>query len=501
MPQGMDALNVALQSIGVAAAVARARAAQLIWGTRSVQDRIAVLSRFRKQLFSRRHEVAACISRETGKPEAEAMLAEVLTTLDLIRFAERHATGLLAPQRLRSSTLALWRKRITILREPYGVVGIISPWNYPLMLPAGHVVAALVTGNTVVLKPSELTPLTAELIGELLRAAGLPEGVLEIVQGAGDVGEALVEGEVDKVFFTGSLATGRRVAARCGERLVPCTLELGGSDPAIVLDDADLAHAARGIAWGRFSNAGQTCVAAKRVYVLEAVHDAFVAALRAHVQRFHLHEPGDTSWDIGRMIHANALASLGSLRDEASGQGARIEVLTGSESHGVFPPTIALDVPPSARILHEETFGPLLPIVRVRDQDEAIASANASPFGLSASVWTRSRSRGHAIARRLQAGTVVLNDVALIAGIAEVLHGGVKGSGHGRTHGIQGLEECVLTKTIVADWLPQVRQPWWFPYGAGLQREVDGYARLAHGRSLRERLSGIGATLRLLARR
>jgi acyl-CoA reductase-like NAD-dependent aldehyde dehydrogenase len=446
--------------------------------------------------------VAETISRETGKPVGEALVVEVVTVLDMLRFAERVAPGFLAPSRFGSASLALWRKRFTTRREPYGVLGVISPWNYPFMLPAGQVTSAIVAGNAVVLKPSELTPSCGDLLASLFHEAGCPEGVLQVVHGAGDAGAALVEGDVDKMFFTGSVATGQRVARRCAERLVPYSLELGGSDPAVVLDDADLSHAARGIAWGRFSNAGQTCVAPKRVYVAATVHDAFVEALERAVGRLRLRRPNDDAWEVGALVTASAVDPLARLRDAAAAGGARVVTPAGDASMpGLFPPTLLLDVPTGAAVLQEETFGPLLPIIAVPDAATAVALANASPFGLSASVWSRSRARAREVALQLNAGTVVINDVSLAAGLAEVPHGGMKQSGHGRSHGLAGLEECVRTRTVVDDILPGVRQPWWFPYGASMTSQVDGYVRLAHGRSLRERLSGLPYTLRLLLRK
>ena len=283
---------------------------------------------------------------------------------------------------------------------------------------------------------------------------------------------------------------------------MPCALELGGSDPAVVLDDADLDAAASGILWGRFSNAGQTCVAPKRVYVAAGVHDAFVSALEGAVARLRVRKPNDDSWEVGALISAGALDPLARLRDAAAAAGARVVTPGDAASMaGVFAPTLLLDVPPGAAVLEEETFGPLLPIIAVPDAAAAISLANASSFGLSASVWSRSRALARAVASQLNAGTVTINDVALAAGLAEVPHGGMKQSGHGRSHGLAGLDECVRTRTVVDDILPGVRQPWWFPYGASMTSEVDAYARLAHGRTLRERLSGLPGTLRLLRRK
>jgi acyl-CoA reductase-like NAD-dependent aldehyde dehydrogenase len=450
----------------VSAAVERARQAQPGWRATPLHARVVVLERFRAALFEQRREVARVIARENGKPAAEAMMTEVATTLDMARFYARQAPTALETQRLRSATLALWRKRIDIVKEPYGTVGVIAPWNYPFMLPAGIVLPALVAGNAVLLKPSELTPASALRLGELLHAAGVPPHVLQVLPGDGAVGAALTASPVDKVFFTGSERTGRAVAHACAERLVPCALELGGSDPAIVLADADISHAASGIVWGRFTNAGQTCVAPKRVYVVGDAYAPLVQALTERVAALRLGTFGEASYDVGPLIAPAHAGALTALRDDAVARGAQA-VAPGPRPPSALhlAPTLLLDVPDGARALQEETFGPILPVLRVRDDDEAIWRANASPFGLSASVWSRDRARARRVADRLEAGTVVINDVALVAGVAEVPHGGVKASGHGRSHGLLGLEECVRTRTIVDDRFTGWRQPWWFGYG------------------------------------
>jgi succinate-semialdehyde dehydrogenase/glutarate-semialdehyde dehydrogenase len=482
-------------------AVERARQAQPAWQHTPLADRVVMLERFRQALFAQRAEVATIISRENGKPAAEAMMTEVATTLDMARFYARLAPAALGEQQLRSATLALWRKRIHITREPFGTVAVIAPWNYPFMLPAGIVLPALVAGNAVLLKPSEFAPSSAVQLAELLHAAGVPRDVLQVLPGDGQVGAALTASPVDKVFFTGSERTGRTVAHACAERLVPCALELGGSDPAIVLDDADVAHAASGIAWGRCTNAGQTCVAPKRVFVVGDAYQPLVAALTERLAALRLGMPGDRSYDVGPLIQHGQWRAVAALRDEAVSRGARA-VAPGGAPPGTLhlAPTLLLEVPDEARALHEETFGPLLPVVRVQDEEEAIRRANASRFGLSASVWSRDRARARRVASRLEAGTVVINDVTLIAGVAEVPHGGVKASGHGRSHGALGLEECVRTRTIVDDRFTGWRQAWWFGYGPDAEARADAYVRLAHGRSLLERLRGIPRTLRLLLR-
>lgn len=492
----------------VTSGIARARQAQPDWAAQPVDARAQCLERFRQLLYARRSEVASAVSAENGKPVAEAMMAEVATTLDLARFYARLAPEALSSRTLTSATLALWRKRFVVSHEPYGTVGVISPWNYPLMLPAGVILPALVAGNAVIFKPSELTPSTGALLVELLHGAGVPNDVLQALPGDGSVGVAITRGHVDKVFFTGSVATGRKVAHACAERLVPCALELGGSDPALVLEDADVEHAASGIIWGRFSNSGQTCVAPKRIYVVGHAYEGFVAAMERRLSRLRLGLPGDGAYDLGPLIQPSQHEVLAGQRDDATARGARAvtastttaDIVPDGHARGHFVPTLLLDVPADARAVREETFGPLLPIVRVQDDEEAIALANASPFGLSASVWSRNRRRARAVAARLEAGTVVINDVTLVAGVAEVPHGGVKESGSARAHGSAGLDECVRTRTVVDDVFTSWRQAWWFGYGDDAVARSDAYLRLAHGRSIVERVSGVGKVFKLLFR-
>ena len=480
----------------VRAAVAAARAAQPAWAAQSVRRRAAVLERFRRALYARRAEVARLITRENGKPLASALAGEVLVVLELARYYAREGPRRLAPARwFTPRGLATLRKRVRIDHEPHGVIGIVSPWNYPLTLAAGGLLPALVAGNAVVLKPSEYTPSVGAVLGELLAEAGLPADVLRVVQGAGETGAALVGEGVDKVLFTGSVATGRRVAAACAERLVPCALELGGSDPAIVLADADVRLAAAGIVWGRFSNAGQTCVAPKRVYAVGAVYEPLLAELAAAVARLRVGD-GASGADVGPVIRPAQQAELAAQLADAVARGARVVAAAALPAEApagasFVAPTLLADVPPGARVLTEETFGPLLPVVRVRDAEEAVRLANASEFGLSASVWGRARGPALAVARRIEAGTVAVNDAVIVAGMAEVPHGGVKASGAGRAHGVAGLMECVRTRTVVVDRLPGVAQPWWFGARAGSYAQLDGVVQTAHGRGALGRVSGL----------
>jgi succinate-semialdehyde dehydrogenase/glutarate-semialdehyde dehydrogenase len=482
----------------VQAAVARARAAQPAWAAVPAQVRADVIRLFAQKLLARRDEAARIIARENGKPIGEALGVDVGVTLGLADYFVVAAPRFLRARWRRSRMLAAWRKRVTLVHEPYGVVGVISPWNYPMFLPLSSALPALLCGNAVVNKPSEWTPGIAELVKECLHSAGVPADVYQVVHGAGATGAALCE-SVDKIFFTGSEATGRKVAVACAQRLIPCALELGGSDPAIVLADADLAHAASGIAWGRFSNAGQTCVAAKRVFVEEGVYDEFLERLTAAVRQLKVGPGTDDATDVGPMIRPEQRATLAAQHADAMARGAREALrLEAPSGDCYFPPTILTDCPPDSRPMTEETFGPLLPVTKVRDVDEAIARANDTTQGLSASVWTGDVVRGIAVAQRLQAGSVLINDTCTSAGVCDVPHGGVKASGLGKVHGELGLQECVRTKAITADWFQGWRQPWWFGYGASHREQIGAFLVAAHGSSLMARLRALPRVLRLV---
>lgn len=497
----------------VAGVVAAARAAQPTWAARPPGMRLDALRRFHDLLYSRRHEIARLISRETGKPAVEALSAEVAVVLDDVRYLLGAVPKALAAPWTAAHSLALARKRVRVVPEPHGVVGVIAPWNYPFMLACSRILPAVATGNAVVFKPSELTPSVGEVTGQLLVEAGVPGDVIRVVQGDGATGAALTAAQLDKVFFTGSVRAGRAVATACAARLSPCELELGGSDAAIVCADADIGTAAAGLAWGRFSNAGQTCVAPKRIYVEAPAYEAFVAAVSRVVAQLRVGGDGDDV-DVGPMIRPEFRAALEAQRDDALARGASVACVArvsgapdpsgtrGSPgaASSAFPPTVLVNVPDDARAMREETFGPLMVIAAVRDADEAVERANASEFGLSASVWSRDARRAGELAMRLEAGTVAINDVLLTAGVAELPHGGVKRSGFGRAHGAQGIAACLRPRGVVADRLPGRRQDWWFGYSARHADGVDAFLRVAHDPSPLRRVLAWPRFLRFLLR-
>ncbi|HEV3468956.1 MAG TPA: aldehyde dehydrogenase family protein [Pyrinomonadaceae bacterium] len=466
----------------VAAAVERARAAQKGWGAHSFRERAAVVMRARALVLEEMDEVAALISRESGKPSAEALAMEVVPTLDLMQFFARRTARMLRPEKLDIGLYRFMGRTSTVVYRPLGVVGIISPWNFPWAIPLGEVVMALMAGNSVVLKPSELTPFVALKIGEVFRRAGLPAGVLEVLTGDGRTGAALTEAGVDKIMFTGSVATGRRVAEAAARRLTPVVLELGGKDPMIVFEDADLSAAAGAAVWGAFANSGQACASVERCYVQESVAEDFTARVVRLVKSLRQDLGAREGTDLGAMSSERQLRTVEEHVSDAVARGARVLAggrrLKDAPAGGCFhEPTVLAGVDHSMAVMREETFGPVLPLMTFKTEEEAVRLANDSEFGLTASVWTRDLRKGRRVASRIEAGTVMVNEVLYTHGIAQAPWGGVKQSGLGRTHGRLGLLEMVAPHHIHVNRLALLQDVWWFNYTPGAAALFRSLAR------------------------
>ncbi len=485
--------------------VARAGAAQSQWAERSLRERARAMGKLCDAIYQRRSEIADAVTREVGKPRIEALFADVTVALDTAAYYSKpgRVARMLRPQRVPHHNLAVKAKRGEMRFGPYGVIAIISPWNYPVAIPFGQIIPALIAGNAVILKPSEFTPYCGALIAEICRAAGLGDGPVQVIQGGGAVGAALVESDgIAKVIFTGSVATGRRVAESCARRLVPSVLELGGKDALLVLADADLEVASSAAVWGGFTNCGQACLSVERIYVEQAVAERFTELCVAKARKLKLGPGSDPATDIGPMIRPQQVERVEQQLRDALERGARILTGGGSSPLGgnFFEPTVVTDVNHSMALMQEETFGPVIAICPVADAAEAVRLANDSAFGLGASVWTGDAQRGRQIAAQLRAGAVMVNDVIAAFGICEAPHGGRGASGWGRTHSRLGLLEMVQVKYVDVDRLPRLPKLWWFGYSAELAAGAEHLLEFLFAPRLAQRLRRTRQALRALRR-
>jgi acyl-CoA reductase-like NAD-dependent aldehyde dehydrogenase len=467
----------------VRAAVDTARAAQRDWARLPIASRCQRVLRYAEVLMERAEEVIDVIVKEGGKTRLEALGMELVVVADLVRYFAKHAPEMLAPEPIK---LHLLKHRASYLHfVPRGVIGIIAPWNFPFSIPLGETMMSLIAGNGVVLKPSEVTPLIALKAREIYLAADLPPDLFQVVTGRGATGAALIDAGIDYCVFTGSVATGKKIAAACGERLIPCTLELGGKAPAIVCADADLDRAAQAIAWGGFANSGQVCASVERVYAVDAVHDALVEKVAARAKALRQGDASiDANIDIGAMTWDQQVTTVETLVKSALAHGAKLEA-GGQRSPGpglFFQPTVLSNCTQDMDVMRKEIFGPVLPIMRVRDEEEAIACANDSHLGLLAYVFTRDRERGKRLAERIEAGTVMINDVLNTYACPETPWGGVKQSGIGRTHSVHGLRDLCETRHVNHDRIGLPRELWWYPYKDSTFRALLRGARLLFGK-------------------
>ncbi len=467
----------------VSAAIERARKAQREWAELGFEGRARYLRRAAEILVDKQEAFVDVIVAETGKPRVEALSAEILTCCDALNFYAKRARRILAD---RTVPLHLIKtKKLKISYRPLGVVGIITPWNFPFVLSLNPTAQALIAGNTVVLKPSEVTPFSGRLVDTLLREAGLPGGVFNLVLGDGETGAALVEGGVDKISFTGSVRTGRKVAEACGRNLVPCTLELGGKDPMIVCADADLDRAARGAVWGAFANAGQVCTSTERVYVVDEVAEEFTRRVLEQTSALRQGHAGE--FDVGAVIWPQQLEVIESQMEDARAKGAK--VLAGGRRNPDLPghfyePTVLSDVSHDMAIMREETFGPILPIMRVEDEATALRLANDTRYGLNANVWTRDKRKGTELAKAIESGCAVVNDTMITYGITEAPFGGAKDSGIGKVNGELGLKGYCRVQSIVVHRFGGKSEPLWYPYSARKLKMLQRVLRFIWGSSL-----------------
>ncbi len=451
------------------AAVARARSAQASWAALPPRERGRRVLPLRDYLVAHADELAAVIVRDNGKTRLDALATEILPAAISVTYYVRMAPRFLKPRGLGSATMALANKRSTLARLPWGVVGIISPWNYPFGIPFHEVVMALLAGNAVILKTASETQMVGRALADVLGAARLPEGLFAFINMPGRVaGDAFLDAGVDKLFFTGSVPVGKTLMAKAAETLTPLSLELGGNDPMLVCEDADVERAASGALWAGMQNAGQSCGGVERIYVHEKVYGPFLAALKPRVEGLRVGPGASFQSDMGAMTTARQMETVKRHVEDALAKGATLYAKSKSpeDGKGFFLPAMVLtNVTHDMVTMREETFGPVVGVMKVRDMEEAVALANDSTYGLTASVWSRNRRRARALALRLQAGVVTVNDHLMSHGLPETPWGGFKESGLGRTHGAEGFAEMTQPQVLVDDLLSFLpRAPWWHPH-------------------------------------
>src|SRR5256714_247108 len=473
----------------VRAAVEHARKAFPDWAALPVKQRAVYLKEVRHRIFENLDPILETISTENGKPRAEALAHDVIPALLTLQYLENLAPKSLKPEHPGRVVGALMSTSSRIEWRPFGVVGAITPWNYPFFLSFMAITPALLAGNTVVIKPSEATPGVGERIREVLDV--LPSGVCSVVQGAGEVGAALVDAPVDKLCFIGSPGTGRKIAEAAAKHLTPVVMELGGQDAAIVCDDANLDTAASGVLWGAFLNSGQTCCAIERLYVSENVADVFETKLVEKLKQV-------PAQDFGPLTVPRQLDIVKRHVEDAVQHGAKVLVRgNGENGEGLHhSPTIVEGRTEEMAIWREETFGPLLPVIRVRDEEEAVQRANREGFNLTASVWTKSKKRGDRIASKLRAGTVSINDHAIAAANPWAAWGGVGESGYGRLQGELGIREFTIPVHVARNTLPRMKRLFWYPYDRSPTSAFRAVAQLYSAPGARRKPKTLGTVVR-----
>jgi succinate-semialdehyde dehydrogenase/glutarate-semialdehyde dehydrogenase len=486
--------------------ISKARVVQKSWSKLDSRKRIRHMLRVRDYLTQHAEKISGVISKDNGKTRVDALATEVLPAAMAVDYYIKHANKFLKTRYVRSGNILLLNKLSKIVRMPYGVVGVISPWNYPFSIPFSEIVTALLAGNAVVVKTASETQWVGRILEECFTAAELPQGIFNYVNIPGRfAGSAFLKNGIDKLFFTGSVAVGKQLMAEAGETLTPLVLELGGNDAMLVCEDADLFRATSGAVWAGFQNSGQSCGGVERIYVHERVYDSFLQLLKKKVEALRVGVDDNFEVDIGAMTTERQASLVKSHLQDALAKGAMVYASSGpaqGKDLGTIASVIVLtEVNHDMLIMQEETFGPLLGVMKVKDMDEAIALANDSNFGLTSSVWSRNRRWAETLARQIQAGAVTINDHLVSHGLPETPWGGVKQSGFGRNHGAIGFDEMTQSQVVVHDILPFARQNiWWHPHGKKIYEGLLGAIRFLYGRSLRQRVKGFYHFLKVLPR-
>ncbi|MCU0847330.1 MAG: aldehyde dehydrogenase family protein [Spirochaetes bacterium] len=472
----------------------QARKAQSEWSLLSYRQRKEHIRKIRNYILKNPDEIATVISESSGKTRVDAMATEVIPAALSAEWYSQNAEKILKREKLPVASVLFFNKRNVIERYPLRVVGIISPWNYPLSIPFGEVVMGLMAGNAVMLKVSTSTTMVGVEIDKIIKYGDLPDGLFRLLVGPGDrIVDALIENNADKIFFTGSTETGREIMTKASRRLIPVSLELGGKDAMIVLPDADLERASNGAAWAGYQNAGQSCGSVERLYVHDTVYDKMLELLSKKTKALRFGEDRDFNVDIGSMTTGEQWEKVEMQVNDALKKGAKISAVSsrGVKKRGSFyPPILMYDVNHGMDIMKNETFGPVVPVMKFNTIDEAVKLANDSTMGLTASVWTRNIKKGIELARRIEAGVVTINDHLYTHGQPETPWSGWKKSGIGFTHSKLGLLEMTRAKLINWDIIRSRRNMWWFPYDRNVYEKLRLSLKLALPLSVTDYLKG-----------
>lgn len=484
----------------------RARETQKLWVQISIDERVKYLLKIRDFIVENADRIAETISRDNGKTRVDALATEVLPASMAVSYYCNNANRFLRDKKIHGGNVILINKRSKIIRVPYGVVGIISPWNYPFAIPLSEVIMGLLAGNAVVLKTASETQMVGLILKEAIEAAKLPKGIFNYINLPGKIaGDAFLDCGMNKIFFTGSVAIGKYLMEKAAKYLTPLCLELGGNDAMIVCEDADPYRAAMGALWAGFQNAGQSCGGVERLYVHEKIYDQFMEILKEKIKNLRVNYDTDFNSDMGCMTTQRQMDTVNKHIEDALNKGAKIfaQSKTPSDSHLKYflPATVLTNVNHEMDIMRDETFGPVVGVMKFSDYDEVIRLANDSYLGLTGSVWTKNSKRGENLARQIKAGVVTINDHLMSHGLSETPWGGFKQSGIGRTHGELGIDEMTQAITIVKDILPFVKKNlWWHPFSKNLYDGLKGAMNFLYNKKISQRLRGTVALLKIITR-
>ena len=486
-------------------AVVKAREAQIKWQKFSIKLRGSYLKKLRTIITQHSDELVDTITKATGKSRIDALSTEILSSVIASSYYAKLAKSVLKPEKIRRSSIIFFNKKSYVYHEPYGVIGIISPWNYPFIIPFHEIFLALIAGNAVVLKPASRTQEVGSLMQRFINETGIPENLFKVVNLPGEIaGEAFINSGIDKLLFTGSTETGHKLASLAAGKLLPLACELGGKDAMIVLPDANVERAVNGALWAGLSNSGQSCGGVERLYISDSIYEKFKTKLIENAKQLRMGPDNNPSTEIGSLTTEQQKEKVANQVDDAISKGADIlyisesntpdGTLSRSDTFGkgslFYPVTILENVPANALAAAEETFGPILVLERVKDENEAINRANDSSMGLTASIWTSNRKKALSLAGRLETGVVTINDHLMSHGMPETPWGGSKGSGHARTHGKWGLYEVTRVKVVVEEKLPWTKRDlWWYPYSDNLYKGLKSFLSLLGGFKARRRYS------------